>query len=120
MIRTYKYRLRPNRAQANALDSLFWQARRLYNAALEQRITTYQETGKGISYPAQWAHFRDQRNNHPEVYGMLNATSTQQLLRRLGKAFSAFFRLRRRLIPDRSSFKSRQASIAAANSAMSL
>lgn len=92
MIRTYKYRLRPNRAQTTVLDRLFWQARSLYNAALEQRITTYQEAGKGISYPAQWAHFRDQRNNHPAVYGMLNATSVQQLLRRLDKAFSAFFR----------------------------
>jgi putative transposase len=92
MIRTYKYRLRPNRTQTTALERLFSQARRLYNAALEQRIVTYQETGKGIRYPAQWAHFRDQRNNHPEEYGMLNATSTQQLLRRLDKAFSAFFR----------------------------
>jgi putative transposase len=92
MIRTYKYRLRPNRTQTTALDSLFWQARRLYNAALEQRITTYQETGKRISYPDQWAYFRDQRNNHPEMYGMLNATSVQQMLRRLDKAFSAFFR----------------------------
>ena len=92
MIRTYKYRLRPNRTQTSSLDSLFSQARRLYNAALEQRIATYQETGECIRYPAQWAHFRDQRNDHPEEYGMLNATSTQQLLRRLDKAFTAFFR----------------------------
>jgi putative transposase len=92
MIRTYKYRLRPNRTQTTALDSLFSQARRLYNAALEQRITTYQESGEGIRYPAQWAHFRDQRNHCPEEYGMLNATSVQQLLRRLDKAFAAFFR----------------------------
>jgi len=92
MIRTYKYRLRPNRAQTSSLDSLFSQARRLYNAALEQRITTYEETGKGISYSDQWEYFRDQRNNHPEVYGMLNASSVQQMLRRLNKAFAAFFR----------------------------
>ena len=92
MIRTYKYRLRPNRAQTTALDSLFSQARNLYNAALAQRITRYEETGKGMGYPDQWAHFRDQRNNHPEQYGMLNATSLQQMLRRLEKAFTAFFR----------------------------
>ena len=92
MIRTYKYRLRPNRAQTTALDSLFSQARRLYNATLEQRVTTYEETGEGIRYPAQWAHFRDQRNSCPEVYGMLNASSVQQMLRRLDKAFAAFFR----------------------------
>jgi putative transposase len=74
------------------LDQLFWQARTLYNAALEQRINVYQETGKGVNYPAQWSHFRDQRHNKPDVFGMLNATSVQQMLRRLDKSFSAFFR----------------------------
>ncbi len=92
MVRTYKYRLRPNKQQAEALDLLFWQARNLYNAALEQRITVYQETGKGISYSGQWPHFRDIRNNNPDSFGMLNASSLQQMLRRLDKSFSAFFR----------------------------
>jgi len=91
MIRTYKYRLRPNRAQSFSLDSLFSQARHLYNAALAQRITSYEETGKGIRYPGQWAYFRDQRNHHPERYGMLNASSLQQLLRRLDKALVRYF-----------------------------
>ena len=59
MIRTYKYRLRPNSAQTATLDSLFFQARNLYNAALAQRITTYEETGKGIGCSDQWTHFRD-------------------------------------------------------------
>lgn len=92
MNRTYKYRLRPNQQQTDWLDSLFWQARTIYNAALEQRITIYQQTGKGINYPAQWAYFRDERNNNPDLFGMLNATSLQQMLRRLDKAFFAFFR----------------------------
>ena len=92
MKRTYKYRLYPNRAQDKALDSLLWQGRNLYNAALEQRVKTYQETGKGISYPEQWAYFRDERNANPETLGKLNATSVQQMLRRLDKGFAAFFR----------------------------
>ena len=62
MRRTYQYRLYPNRTQTPALDLLLWQGRTLYNAALEQRITTYRATGKGITYPAQWAHFRDLRH----------------------------------------------------------
>jgi len=41
MLRTYKYLLRPNTEQAEKLDFLFWQSRLIYNAALEQRITTY-------------------------------------------------------------------------------
>ena len=92
MIRRYKYRLRPNKQETKLLESLFWQARKLYNAALEQRITVYQETGKGINYPDQWAYFRDERNNNPDRFGMLNAASLQQMLRRLDKSFSAFFR----------------------------
>jgi putative transposase len=108
MKRTYKYRLRPNKQQDQLLDVLFWQARKLYNAALEQCISVYQNTGKGITYPAQWPHFRDQRNNDPDLYGMLNATSVQQMLRRLDKAFSAFFRrLKAGETPGFPRFKSR-------------
>ena len=92
MIRTYKYRLYPTKAQARALDVLLWQGRTLYNAALEQRITVYRETGEGVSYYQQWAHFRDLRHEQPDTLGLLNATSVQQLLRRLDKTFAAFFR----------------------------
>lgn len=91
-IRTYKYRLYPTNVQAQALDFLLWQGRTLYNAALEQRITSYRETGKGATYAEQWAHFRDLRRQQPDTLGQLNATCIQQLLRRLDKAFSAFFR----------------------------
>jgi putative transposase len=92
MIRTWKYRLYPTNAQEKALDFLLWQGRLLYNAALEQRITVYEETGEGVTYPQQWAHFRDLRNANPDTLGQLNATSVQQMLRRLDKAFRAFFR----------------------------
>jgi len=92
MIRTYRYRLYPTKAQARTLDFLLWQGRTLYNAALEQRIAVYQATGQGVRYPQQWAHFRDLRNARPDTLGLLNATSVQQLLRRLDKAFVAFFR----------------------------
>lgn len=92
MIRTYKYELRPTDEQAQALDFLLWQARNVYNAALAQRIRTYQDTSKGIQYAGQWAHFRDERRAQPDTLGKLNASSLQQMLRRLDKAFSAFFR----------------------------
>lgn len=92
MLRTYKYRLYPNHTQVEALEFLLWQGRNLYNAALEQRIGIYRETGKGISYPGQWAHFRDLRNANPDTLGKLNATSVQQMLRRLDNSFVAFFR----------------------------
>ena len=92
MLRTYKYLLRPSDDQARALDLLLWQSRRIYNAALEQRITVYRETGKGIGYQAQWRYFRDLRHANPDTCGLLNASSLQQLLRRLDKGFQAFVR----------------------------
>jgi len=92
MMRTYKYRLYPRKAQQRTLDFLLWQGRKLYNAALEQRISGYQESGQGVSYCEQWAHFRDERHANPDTLGKLNATCVQQLLRRLDKAFKAFFR----------------------------
>jgi len=45
-----------------------------------------------LGYGAQWAHFRDLRHAHPETFGQLNASREQHLLRRLDKAFAAFFR----------------------------
>jgi putative transposase len=92
MTRTYKYRLYPTNAQEKALDHLLYQGRLLYNAALAQRITVYKETGNGVSYARQWAYFRDRRRARADTLGRLNATSVQQLLRRLDKAFKGFFR----------------------------
>ena len=92
MLRTYKYLLRPTPEQAEKLDFLLAQARRVYNAALEQRITAYREAGIGIRYPAQWTTFRDLRRAERDTLGQLNASALQQTLRRLDKAFAAFFR----------------------------
>ena len=95
MIRTFKYRLFTNKSQRDALDYILWQQRILYNAALEQRKTVYKATGQGISYADQWAHFRDERRANPDTFGLVNATSLQQLLRRVDKAYHAFFRRHR-------------------------
>jgi putative transposase len=92
MHRTYKYLLRPNTEQLKSLDFLLWQSRLVYNAALEQRITVYQETGRGIGYRAQCTHFRDMRRETPDTLGQVNASSLQHLLRRLDKSFAAYFR----------------------------
>jgi len=74
-----------------ALDYLLWQARQVYNAALEQRINIYKRPARAWVC-AQWAHFRDLRHERADTLGRLNATCLQQMLRRLDKAFAAFFR----------------------------
>jgi putative transposase len=88
--RTYEYRLYPRRAEQKALDVLLEQHREVYNRALEQCRNAYETTGKGQTALSQWAYFRDWRNTYSDL--VLNASSLQHTLRRLDKAFNAFFR----------------------------
>jgi putative transposase len=90
MQRTYEYRLYPRKREREALDALLEQHREVYNRALEQSKNAYDATGKGQSAISQWPYFRDWRNAYPDL--LINASSLQHTLRRLDKAFAAFFR----------------------------
>lgn len=92
MLRTYKYRLYPHARQSKQLNYLLDLSRKVYNAALEQRIITYRETGTGVTYTTQSKHFGNLRRADPEGLGTLNFSCMQQTLRRLDKAYRAFFR----------------------------
>ncbi len=92
MQRTYQYRLYPYQEQEDALDTILRQSCLLYNETLKHRRDVYKYTGQSVSYPAQWERFREDRKARLEDFGLLNATSVQQLLRRLDKTFVAFFR----------------------------
>jgi putative transposase len=92
MIRTYKYRLYPNRQQEQTLDFMLWQMRTVYNDALNERRWAWERSRRGVTYQEQWARFKQARYDFPDTIGYLNATSTQQMLRRLDKALAAFFR----------------------------
>lgn len=50
MILSFKYRLLPTKRQHRALERILEDQRQLYNAALEERISCYQKTGKGRAY----------------------------------------------------------------------
>jgi putative transposase len=88
--RTYEFRLYPRKAERKALETLLEQHREVYNRALEQCKNAYEATGKGQRALSQWPYFRDWRNAYSDV--LLNASSLQHTLRKLDKAFSAFFR----------------------------
>lgn len=92
MQRSYQYRLYPNGEQSAALETVLCQSRLLYNEALAHRRDVYKQTGQSVSYVAQWDRFKEDRKARVEDFGLLNATSVQQLLRRLDKTFQAFFR----------------------------
>jgi transposase len=90
MKRSYEFRLYPRKRERAALERLLEQHREVYNRALEQCKNVYEVMGKGQSALSQWDYFRDWRNAFPDL--ILNASSLQHTLRRLDKAFSAFFR----------------------------
>ena len=92
MQRSYQYRLYPNGEQSAALETILCQSRFLYNEALAHRRDVYKQTKQSVSYVAQWDRFKEDRKARVEDFGLLNATSVQQLLRRLDKTFQAFFR----------------------------
>ncbi len=52
MQKAYKYRLYPTEEQAKTLDNQLYLCRKLYNAALEERIT-WHKNGTKIGYIAQ-------------------------------------------------------------------
>ncbi|MDX2138601.1 MAG: transposase, partial [Chloroflexota bacterium] len=89
MFRTYKYRLYPRKAEVRALETMLEQGREVYNGALAECKQYYQATGNGIWAMDQRDYFREWRKQDGIL---LNATSLNLILRRLDKAYAAFFR----------------------------
>lgn len=85
------YRLYPTPRQAEALGVLLRSHQQLYNAALEERVGAWQKHRKSISYAHQCASLTEIRRDLPE-WAEANCSSQQMTLRRLDKAFAAFFR----------------------------
>jgi putative transposase len=90
--RSFKFLLRPTGKQAAALTQCLEDHRQLYNAALEHRRTAYAKAGVTIRYGEQSAQLKDIRKADPDGQGRWSAGSQQQTLRRLDRAFAAFFR----------------------------
>src|SRR5258708_28496241 len=90
--KTYKYRLMPTPAQAQALDVVLSRCHTLYNVALEQRKTWWQR-GQGIdaSYYQQQAELPDLKAACPE-YAEVNAQVLQDVMLRVQRTYQAFFR----------------------------
>ncbi len=86
------YRLYPTPKQEAALQELLCSHQQLYNAALEERIDCWRKTGKSLSYAAQCRSLTVLRRECPEWAEAANCSSQQMTLRRLDKAFAAFFR----------------------------
>ncbi|RVX47790.1 transposase [Nonomuraea polychroma] len=91
MRRSFKFLLRPTSKQAAALAACLEDHRQLYNGALEHRRTAYRKAGVTVGYGDQSGELKDIRADDPDGQGRWSFSSQQATLRRLDKAFKAFF-----------------------------
>src|SRR6266516_7600585 len=103
----YKFRLYPTKKQVQALTWTVDRCRELYNAALQERRDAYRLAGKSITYS-------DQANQLPEIkeireeYQEIHSQVLQDVLRKVDKAFKAFFaRCKRGKTPGFPRYKAR-------------
>ncbi|WP_231705656.1 RNA-guided endonuclease InsQ/TnpB family protein [Effusibacillus lacus] len=87
------FEIRPTAEQEKQLFHTFDLCRKLYNYALDQRIRSYKETGKGLTYRDQQNMLPAFKEANPE-YKAVQSQVLQDVLRRLDRAFVNFFEKR--------------------------
>lgn len=90
MRKTYKFKAKLSKTAAN--NALKWISlcQKVYNLALEQRITTYKNHGISLSTFDQNNELPEFKKAFPE-FAQVNAQTLQDTVERLGKAFSGFY-----------------------------
>jgi putative transposase len=89
--RKVTFKLYPNASQLKRLDGWVRLHAELYNAALQERIEAYRKAGVSISYYDQQNTLPAIKQFRPELVE-LGSHALQETLRRLDRAFQAFFR----------------------------
>ncbi|MCX4625893.1 transposase [Streptomyces sp. NBC_01443] len=93
MIRAYKFLMRPTVGQQVALGEMLRDHCSLYNGALQERRDAWRHVSKtSVKYGQQSAQLKEIRAFDAERQGRWSFSSQQATLRRLDKAFAAFFR----------------------------
>src|SRR5712692_5025686 len=108
-LKAYKYRLYPNKKQAEKLQWTVDRARELYNAAIQERRDAYEIRVKrhpnshdeatrkqltqehALNYNQQATQLPEMKELRPE-YNDIHSQVLQDVLRRVDKAYKAFFR----------------------------
>lgn len=93
MLKSYKYKLKPNKNQKQYFENCFGSCRYIYNWGLDLKIKTYQQTNKSLSFVdlAKELTNLKQQEDKKWLYNVSNE-SLQQSLRNLDGAFTKFFR----------------------------
>ncbi|MGZ3610977.1 MAG: RNA-guided endonuclease InsQ/TnpB family protein [Ktedonobacteraceae bacterium] len=107
MRKAYKYRIYPTKKQERLLNEQLALCAELYNAALQERRDAYRMCGTSITYIQQAAQLPEIKVLRPE-YEAIYSQVLQEVLRRVDKAFKAFFhRVKAGLTPGYPRYKSR-------------
>lgn len=91
MIKSFKYRVYPNRTQIEALFKQFNLCRWLHNTALEHRIVAYKSMAKSVSYIIQQNELPFIKEQFP-FFNSVHSLVLQDILRRVDLSFKHFFR----------------------------
>ena len=91
MRRAYKFRVYPTQGQVGRAVECLRDHQRIYNAALEERRGRWKWNCEGVSYGQQSAQLKAVRTDTPDQ-ARWSFSSQQATLRRLNKAFDAFYR----------------------------
>src|SRR5947209_18863927 len=89
-LKAYKYRLYPNKKQAEKLQWTLDRARELYNAALQERRDAWRMCQVSINYNQQAGQLPAIKEIRPE-YNDIHSQVLQDVLRRVTKNVEAFF-----------------------------
>lgn len=91
MIRAFKYRLFTNASQERELAATLETHRRLYNKVLDGKILCWETAGAQWTYKEQSRWWRIHRRINPH-FARLNSASAVETLRKLERAYAAFFK----------------------------
>jgi putative transposase len=91
MLKTFRYRLYPSKAQGKRWASTLETCRRVYNDCLAERKTAYETEGKTIGKFEQLRHVKEIKAANPYARG-IHSHVLQVTITDLDKAFQAFFR----------------------------
>lgn len=91
MNKAFRFRAYPNKAQEQAMTILLETHHGLYNSALSQRKHVYESEQRTITYGEQSARLKVARKAD-DALALANFSSCQRTLKRLDRAFAAFFR----------------------------
>jgi putative transposase len=85
-MKTYEYKLKPNKTQVKCIEQVLYDTKCLYNNALQELIEHYHKTGKYLN------RFSQDKNYNKQTYPNLPAPIVDSTLARVHKSFSNFFR----------------------------